>query len=395
MENPIHKYKMDRSVLFYIFFGVALLGACIYIKELWLGFLGFVDVIKPVIFGFIFAVVLNVLMRFLENRLFSKIARRYPKFGLVMRPIAILCTFLIIGAFASLFFVIVLPQFVESLSTLASKLPEYMEQFTDWAEDFLIFYNLDTLFLTEFADSASQLITSLTQMLTNVMPNLWGFTKNVASGVVNVIFGLIFAIYMLAGKEKLLRNVNRFMDCFFTKNFNRRARYVANATEETFSRFLEGQCLDALCLGILSFTVLSIMRMPYALVIAVTLALTNIIPVVGPWIGAIPCAVITFVISPFKAVILVITIVILQEVENKLIYPRIVGGRVGLDGIWVLIGVLCGGKLGGLIGIILGVPVVAVLGRLITDKLSQYENPESGESTESAESTEPPATPEG
>lgn len=373
MQNPIHKYKIDKSILFYILFGIVMLAACVYIKELWHGVLSFIDVIKPVIFGFAFAVVLNVLMRFLENRFFNKITLKHPKFAPLKRPLSILCTFLIISAFASLFFVIVLPQFIASLSTLAGKLPEYMNQFANWAEDFLIFYHLDTLLLEEFADTASQLITSLTKMLTNAVPNILGFTVNIASGVLNVIFGLIFAVYMMAGKEKLLRNVNRFMDCFFTANVNQRIRYVAKTTEETLSRFLEGQCLDALCLGILSFIVLTIMRMPYSLVIAVTLALTNIIPVVGPWIGAIPCAVITFVISPFKAVILVITIVILQEVENKLIYPRIVGGRVGIDGIWVLVGVLCGGKLGGLFGIILGVPVVAVLGRLICDKMNDIE----------------------
>ena len=374
MQNPIHKYKIDKSILFYILFGFALLAACIYIKELWHGFLSFVDIIKPVIFGFAFAVILNVLMRFLENRLLHRITAKYPRFARAERPVAIVGTFLIIGAFASLFFVIVLPQFIESLSTLAGKLPEYVDQFAQWAEDFLVFYHLDTLLLTKFADTASQLITSLTKILTDAVPNILGFTVNIASGLLNVIFGLIFDVYMLAGKEKLLCNVNRFMDCFFAESINRRLRYVAHATEETLSRFLEGQCLDALCLGILSFIVLSIMRMPYSLVIAVTLALTNIIPVVGPWIGAIPCAVITFVISPFKAVILVITIVILQEVENKLIYPKIVGGRVGLDGIWVLVGVLCGGNLGGLLGIILGVPIVAVLGRLIVDKMNDIES---------------------
>ena len=160
----------------------------------------------------------------------------------------------------------------------------------------------------------------------------------------------------------------------FPEKFGLRARYFADVTNETCSRFIEGQCLDALCLGILSFIVLSIMRMPYALVIAVTLAMTNLIPVVGPWLGAIPCAVITFVISPFKALILVITIVILQEVENKLIYPKIVGNRVGLDGIWVLIGVICGAKIGGLIGIILGVPVIAVIARLLGDRMKKREN---------------------
>lgn len=369
MQNPIHKYSIDKSILFYILFGFVLLAACIYIKDLWQGMLSLIEVLKPVIFGLAFAVVLNVLMRFLEQRIFDKLAVKFPKFAKCERIVAIISTFLIIGALASLLFVIVLPQFVASLTLLASRLPDYVEQCLVWAGDILAFYQLDTLILTELANYTAQLMKSLTNFLTTAVPDILGFTASFAGGLLNVIFGLIFAIYMLAGKEKLTANINRFMDCFLPDAFNEKARYVVRATDETFSRFLEGQCLDALCLGCLSFVVLSIMDMPYTLVIAVTLAFTNIIPVVGPWIGSIPCAVITFVISPIKALILVITIIILQEVENKLIYPRIVGGRVGLDGIWVLIGVLCGGKLGGLLGILLGVPVVAVLGRLIGDRL--------------------------
>ncbi|MBQ2764690.1 MAG: AI-2E family transporter [Firmicutes bacterium] len=373
MQNPIHKYQIDKSILGYILFGFALLAVCIYIKDLWQGVMSLIDVLKPVIFGLAFAVILNVLMRFLERRIFDKLAVKFPKFAHAERIVAIICTLLIIAGLASLLFVIVLPQFIASLSLLASRLPTYVEQFIEWADRILRFYNLDTLLLTEFANYTAQLIKSLTEFLTNAVPDILGFTASFAGGLLNVIFGLIFAIYMLAGKEKLTANLNRFMDCFLPDWFNEKARYVVKATDETFSRFLEGQCLDALCLGCLSFIVLSIMDMPYTLVIAVTLAFTNIIPVVGPWLGSIPCAVITFVISPIKALILVITIIILQEVENKLIYPRIVGGRVGLDGIWVLIGVLCGGKLGGLLGILLGVPVVAVLGRLISDKLKKHE----------------------
>lgn len=374
MQNPINKYQIDKSILGYILFGFLLLAVCIYIKDLWQGVMSLIDVLKPVIFGLAFAIVLNVLMRFLERRIFDKLAAKFPKFAHAERIVAIICTLLIIAGLASLLFVIVLPQFIASLSLLASRLPSYVEQFIEWANNVLRFYNLDTLLLTEFANYTAQLIKSLTDFLTNAVPDILGFTASFAGGLLNVIFGLIFAIYMLAGKEKLTTNLNRFMDCFLPDWFNEKARYVARTTDETFSRFLEGQCLDAICLGCLSFIVLSIMDMPYTLVIAVTLAFTNIIPVVGPWLGSIPCAVITFVISPIKALILVITIIILQEVENKLIYPRIVGGRVGLDGIWVLIGVLCGGKLGGLLGILLGVPIVAVLGRLISDKLKKHES---------------------
>ena len=366
--------KIEREVLFYIAFGVALLAAAVYIKELYHGFLSLLDIVKPLAFGFVFAFVLNVLMRFLERRIFDKIAARYRFFAKVKRPVALITTFLIVAAFLSLFFIFVLPQFISSLSTLAGGLPAYAEQFVRWANGILRFYSLDTLLLTDMANYVSKAMTSVTKILENAVPNILGFTVSLASGILNVVFGLIFAIYMLAGKEKLLGAAGRFFNCFFSETFNRRGRYVVDVTNETCSRFIEGQCLDALCLGILSFTVLSIMRMPFALVIAVTLAMTNLIPVIGPWLGAIPCAVITFVISPFKALILVITIVVLQEIENKLIYPKIVGNRVGLDGIWVLVGVVCGADLGGLIGIILGVPVIAVLARLITDRMRKKES---------------------
>ncbi len=372
IQKRLEDLGIDRRILFYIFFGLALLGIGHYVKELWLGLNTFFDVIKPVVFGFVFAFILNVLMRFLEQRFFDKIAAKHRLFASVERMVSMAATFLIVASFLSLFFVMVLPQFIESLSALGQKLPDYAEKFYLWTEGIFSFYNLDSLLLNEVAKSASSLIDSLVKGLQNAVPNIFGFTVSLANGIFNVVFGLIFSLYMLAGKEKLLAGINRFADCFLPERFNNKARTVLEISNETCSRFIEGQALDALCLGILSFVVLSIMQMPYALVIAVTLAITNLIPVVGPWFGAIPCVLITFVISPFKALILSITIIILQEVENKLIYPKIVGNRVGIDGIWVLIGVICGGKLFGLIGIIIGVPTLAVASRLIHEKMAHH-----------------------
>lgn len=371
IQKHLDALRIDKRVLFYIIFGIALLAACFYIKELWSGLIAVIDVIKPLLFGFVFAFILNVLMRFLEFKFFNRIAAKHRLFAKVKRPIAMIATFLVVALFLSLFFVIVLPQFIKSLSALGQQLPGYADSFYVWANGIFSFYNLDSLLLNEVAKSASSLIESLTTALQNAVPNIFGFTVSLANGIINVIFGLIFSIYMLAGKEKLLHGINRFADCFLPERFTKKARSVLEITNETCSHFIEGQCLDALCLGILSFIVLSIMQMPYALVIAVTLAITNLIPVIGPWFGSIPCALITFVISPLKALILIITIIILQEVENKLIYPKIVGKRVGIDGIWVLVGVVCGGELFGLIGIILGVPALAVAARLLSDKMKK------------------------
>lgn len=370
IQKRLEDLGIDRRILFYIIFGLALMGIGYYVRDLWLGLTTLFGVIKPVVFGFVFAFILNVLMRFLEQRFFDKIAAKHRFFAGVERMVSMAATFLIVASFLSLFFVIVLPQFIESLSALGQKLPEYAEKFYVWAEGIFSFYNLDSLLLNEVAKSASSLIESLVKGLQNAVPNIFGFTVSLANGIFNVVFGLIFSVYMLAGKEKLLAGINRFADCFLPERFNNRARNVLEITNETCSHFIEGQALDALCLGVLSFIVLSIMQMPYALVIAVTLAITNLIPVVGPWFGSIPCVLITFVISPFKALILIITIIILQEVENKLIYPKIVGNRVGIDGIWVLVGVICGGELFGLIGIIIGVPTLAVASRLLHEKMA-------------------------
>ncbi len=371
LKRNLQKLDIRRDILFYIFCGVLLFACAIYIKELYHGFLSVLDIIKPVLIGLIFAFIVNVLMRFLEEKILNKIAEKNKVFKKLKRPIAMILSFLIIGAFFSLFIIVVLPQFIVSLSALAKGLPTYADQFTEWLNGILVFYSLDSLAFNDLATYTSEAMNSVSTMLQNTVSNIWGFFTGLANGVLNTIFGLIFAIYMLAGKEKLTRTVSNFSRCFFSETFHQRASYVVRVTDEICSRFIEGQCLDALCLGILSFIVLTIMGMPYALVIAVTLAITNLIPVIGPWLGAIPCAVITFVISPIKALILIITIVILQEVENKLIYPRIVGNRVGIDGIWVLFGVVCGGGLGGLPGIIFGVPVVAVTARLIGDRMEK------------------------
>ena len=373
LKEKIERIQIRRSTLFYILFGGLILAFCLYLKDILQGVNVLLNVIMPLAIGFVFAFILNVLMRFLENRFLNKLEKKYPRFAKFKRPCSIVLSFVVVLGVLSLFFVIVLPQFVVSLSALAKKLPEYVQNFVGWLNGIFIFYNLDPVALTDLAEYAADVMESLSSMLKSAVTDIFGFTMGLANGLINVVFGLIFAIYMLAGKEKLCASVGRFSKCFFPASLDAKLRNVIDITNHTCSNFIEGQCLDALCLGTLSFIVLSIMRMPYPLVISVTLAIMNMIPVVGPWLGSVPCAVITFVISPWKALVLVITIIILQEIENKLIYPKIVGGRVGLDGIWVLAGVVCGGELGGLLGIILGVPILAVAGKLLADKMAKKE----------------------
>lgn len=362
---------ISKEILFYITFTVILVAAIFYLDSI-AGAIGkVISVLKPVIYGLVFAFILNVLMLPIENRLLRPLAAKNKVVAAIRRPLAIVLTFLVLFAILALVFLLVLPSFVESIVSLGSYLPQYVSDFTKFVNRALEYYGFSGLSWTEWADYASQVLQKLGTSLTTTVPHIFDLTVSVTGGLIHFVFGLVFSVYILAQKENLCKKAKAFMSSYLPSNFNEKIYYVANITNETFKNFLGGQCLDSLCLGTITFIVLSIIQMPYALVIAVTVAVTNMIPIIGPILGTIPCAFIILVISPIKAVILVVVIILLQEFESKLIYPHIVGGRVGLDGLWVLMAVLVGGGLMGLIGIIFAVPTFAVIGKILGNDMEK------------------------
>ncbi len=356
---------ISKQILFYITFTVALIAAIYYLEVILGAFGTVISVLKPVIYGLVFAFILNVLLAPIERGIFRPLAQKNVVVARLCRPLSIVLTFLVLLAILALVFLLVLPRFVESIISLGSYLPQYVDDFTKFINKALIYYGFDGMAWSDWANYASQVLERLGTALTNAVPHIFDFTVSVTGGIIHFVFGLIFSIYILAQKEILCHKTKAFMGAYLPQSFNEKVYYVANVTNETFKSFLGGQCLDSLCLGTITFIVLSIIQMPYALVIAVTVAVTNMIPIIGPILGTIPCAFIILVINPLQAVILVAVIILLQEFESKIIYPHIVGGRVGLDGLWVLMAVLVGGGLFGLIGIIFAVPTFAVIGKIL------------------------------
>ncbi|MDO4542211.1 MAG: AI-2E family transporter, partial [Bacillota bacterium] len=330
-----------------------------------------VSVLRPVIYGLVFAFILNVLMGPIENKLLRPLADKNRAIARIKRPLAIILTFLVLMIILALVFLLVLPKFVESIVSLASYLPQYVEDFSKFLDKTLKFYGLSGLSWDNWADYAAKALQQIGSALTNTVPQLLNFTVSVTGGIIHFLFGLIFSVYILAQKENLCKKTKAVMKAYLPESFNNKVFYIANTTNETFKSFLGGQCLDSLCLGTITFIVLSLIQMPYALVIAVTVGVTNMRPIIGPILGTIPCAFIILVISPVKAIILVAVIILLQEFESKVIYPRIVGGRVGLDGLWVLMAVVVGGGLFGLIGIIFAVPTFAVIGKILGNNMEK------------------------
>lgn len=367
----LDKIGASKEIMFYIAFAVCLIAFFYYIGTIsgWVNKL--FDVLRPVLYGIAFSFLLNVLMRPIEERIFAPLGRKSKRFAPLQRPLSIIVTFLVLLGILAMVFLLVLPRFIESLVSLASQIPDYVDNFMVFLDKTLAFYNLSDLRWADFGSYASEVFQKIAQGLQNAVPHILGFTVNFTSGLINMIFGFVFAFYMLAQKENLLKKTKALMSAYLPNRYNDKICYFGQITNDTFRNFLGGQCLDSLCLGTITFIVLTIIQMPYALVIAVTVAVTNMIPILGPILGTIPCAFIILVISPIKAVILVIIIILLQEFESKIIYPRIVGGRVGLDGLWVLMAVLVGGNIGGLLGIILGVPICAVGGKIIGENIKK------------------------
>ena len=200
-----------------------------------------------------------------------------------------------------------------------------------------------------------------------------GAVSATVSGIAKFLIALIFAIYLLMGKETLGKQVNRLMDNYLLTSWNETIRYIVRVFDNSFHKFIVGQCIEAVVLGVLCILGMSLLRLPYAMMIGTLIGFTALIPVAGAYIGAGVGAFMILTVSPVKALIFLIFVVILQQLEGNLIYPKVVGSSIGLPGIWVLAAVTIGGGLIGIPGMLLGVPTVAAIYQLLKNNLNKKE----------------------
>ena len=197
-------------------------------------------------------------------------------------------------------------------------------------------------------------------LLLSSVPEIFNATKNITVGFFNVIMGIVISIYLLADKENLLALKDKLIYAYIRKDRADFIQDVSVTANQVFHGFIAGQITEAFILGTLCTVGLAILQIPYALLIGVLVGMTSVIPVFGAFLGAVPSGFILLVVNPIYCLIFVIYIIALQQVESNVIYPRVVGGSIGLSGLWVLVGMIIGGSLFGFLGIILGIPSFAV-----------------------------------
>ncbi len=325
-----------------------------------LSILGYIiNIFSPFIFGVIVAFVLNVLVNFIERKLFGKVKKK--TWLKIKRPLSITISVVLVIFIIVFIMNLLIPQLKNSVSLFTDSLPTYKEDIINIMNKF----NLEETTIKKVSDYLDNFGKVITDYIKGNSKDVITVTTEVATSLIAIIskavIAIVFAIYIIAQKETLKRQFNKLMSAYLKPRTVNRINKYASMANTTFSNFVTGQCLEALIFGSLCFLGMLILRLPYATTIAVLLGFTALIPVFGAFIGTFLGAFLILMISPIKAIIFVVFILVLQQIEGNLIYPKVVGKSVGLPGIWVLLSVTIGASVGGILGMLIATPLCSLL----------------------------------
>ncbi len=350
--------KVDiKDIKKLIIMAIVLIFAFIYISEIWSFVKFIIKIFMPFIVGLAIAFVLNVLMNTIENKWFKK----WNTTTKVKRPISLLISIAIVLGFIVFLLLLIIPNLQNTIELFADSIPTYSRNL----QNLLNGWGINADVISEIREVLDSLGTTLAEYIKNnsnqVIDVTLGIASNVVTGFVNITIGFVFAIYFLAQKEKIASQFSKVMDAYLPNKKISKIKEIATLSNKVFSHFVSGQCIEAIIIGILCFLGMVLLRLPYASTISVLVGFTALIPVFGAFIGTIFGAFLIFMISPLQAIIFVMFIIILQQLEGNLIYPKVVGKSVGLPGIWVLVAVTVGASINGVLGMLLSVPICSII----------------------------------
>ena len=329
---------------------------------------------SPFIIGALLAFVLNVLIKFIEIKIFGKI-KNGKVWNKIKRPLSITISLILVGLIIYFVMNLLIPQLRNSVSLFTETLPGYKEDVIDILEKFDVGEKTIGK-VSEYLDNFTKVITDY---IKGNSKDVLSITTEVAASIITIvskgIISLVFAIYIIAQKETLKRQVNKLMKAYLRPKVSDKITDIAVMSNKTFSNFVTGQCLEAIIFGALCFFGMLVLRLPYASTISVVIGFTALIPVFGSIIGTALGAFLILMISPVKAIIFVVFIIVLQQLEGNLIYPKVVGKSIGLPGMWVLFSVTIGASVAGIWGMLVATPLFSVLysifSKMVNDRINK------------------------
>lgn len=383
------RFRWDKKYLYWGITGFCVIACAIlffmalnYISALGTAVKTLVKILSPFIWGLVICYLLAPLMRALERGAFLSLGRRlYQKSKKsngerFARNLSVLVSEIIMLALMAALVYLILPQLYSSLETIVVNSNTYIANVTNWVTKMLEDY-------PEIERYASQLLGTVNTNLMDwiqgtVLPELGSLVTNVTTGVYyvlmgvyNLVIGIIVSVYILSNLEGFTASAKRMLYSLFPVETAEKIREGLAFTDRTFMGFINGKLLDSAIIGLICYIVCAILKMPYALLVSVIVGVTNVIPFFGPFIGAVPSAIIILMVSPLKCLIFIVFIIVLQQVDGNIIGPKILGSSIGINGFWVMFSIILGAGLFGFWGMLLGVPVFVVIYTAINSRIER------------------------
>lgn len=361
------KYTTIATYIFILMSSVVLFYLCISnIGDLADKINELINILQPFIIGFAIAYLLNFILEFYEYKVFEYKGMKNIKIK-SKRGICIILTYITFFFIISLFVKFVLPQLIDSIVGLANDIPTHINNTSQYINEILQKLNIDEQYYNIIVDNINGFVDFIVKFTTNLIPVLGGLIAKIASSIWNIILGIIISIYLLIDKDKLCALNKKITYALFPQNVANKVIEITHRSNITFGKFLIGKILDSSIIAILTFMVLTFFNMPYTLLISVIIGVTNIIPFFGPFIGAVPAFIIILFVSPIKALWFLLIILIIQQIDGNFIGPKILGNSIGISAFWILFSILIAGKVLGILGMIIGVPLFAIIYSIVKE----------------------------
>ncbi len=347
-------------------------------SAIWGAISKFASIINPILIGFAIAYLINPVVRFFENKVFSFKKAKKDRTRL-KRVLSVIFAYIVVLAIVSALLWIIIPQLIDSVNIFVENLSSYQKALEKWAMSLPDASSKYYGIVQRAIEALDEFVDMAVKYVTELVPKAFLLIKDVSVIIVNIILSIFVSIYMISKKETLLAQSKKLICAFFNTKWVKRISDFFGMLDDSVGGFIKGKIIDSAIIGVLCYVVMMILRLDYPLLISVIVGITNVIPFFGPFIGAIPSAFILLMVNPDEVIPFLITILLIQQLDGNFIGPKILGGSMGLSAFWVLVAIVIMSGLFGFAGMIIGVPIFSVayvlVERLIDKKLGDKNLP--------------------